>query len=269
MPPSEPGLLRHVAACNNARLPGRRAPFHVDGQAVGWMLPDAERVVGPDVTAAALPAAGRALADAGLCRWRGEAFDVRAAPGGPVLGSIDRGALPALGLQAVGVHLNGLVRRADGWHVWVGRRAMDKKLDPGKLDNMVGGGVPAGLGPEETLVKEAAEEAGLTASLVAQAVSCGTIAYAMERPEGLRRDRLFCYDLWLPEDIVPRPVDGEVSGFELWPSSRALAAVRDTDGFKFNVNLVLIDLFLRLGLVNDPALAAALHPDRLVSPPAG
>jgi thiamine pyrophosphokinase len=30
-----------------------------------------------------------------------------------------------------------------------------------------------------------------------------------------------------------------------------LEAVRDTDDFKFNVNLVLIDLFIRLGLIAD------------------
>ena len=31
--------------------------------------------------------------------------------------------------------------------------------------------------------------------------------------------------------------------------ARVFEAVRDTDQFKFNVNLVLIDLFLRLGLI--------------------
>ena len=266
MPPSEPGLLRHVAACNNARLPGRRVPFHVEGQAVGWVLPDAAAVVGTAVAAAALPDAGRALAEAGLCRWRDEAFDVRASAGGPALGTIDRGAMPALGLEAVGVHLNGLVHRPDGCHLWIGRRAMDKKLDPGKLDNIVGGGVPAGLGPDETLVKEADEEAGLPRWLVAQAVGFGVISYEMERPEGLRRDRLHCYDVWLPEDVVPRPVDGEVSGFELLPAASVLEAVRNTDDFKFNVNLVLIDLFLRLGLVQDAALGALLHPSRFSQP---
>ena len=40
--------------------------------------------------------------------------------------------------------------------------------------------------------------------------------------------------------------------FELWPARRVLEAVRDSDEFKFNVNLVLIDLFLREGLI-DPA----------------
>ena len=266
MPPSEPGLLRHVTACNNARLPGRRVPFRVAGQAVGWVGPDAAAVAGTAVTAAALPAVGRALAEAGLCRWRDEAFDVRASAGGPALGTIDRGAMAVLGLEAVGVHLNGLVHRPDGWHIWIGRRAMDKKLDPGKLDNMVGGGVPAGLGPDETLVKEADEEAGLPRWLVAQAVAFSVITYVMERPEGLRRDRLHCYDLQLPESTVPCPVDGEVSGFELLPAASVLEAVRHTDDFKFNVNLVLIDLFLRLGLVQDAALEASLHPSRFAQP---
>ena len=75
------------------------------------------------------------------------------------------------------------------------------------------------------------------------------IAYAMERPEGLRRDRLHCYDLDLPDDFKPSAADGEVEAFELWPIARVVQTVRDTDRFKFNVNLVLIDLFLREGLI--------------------
>ena len=262
MPDVSAALMRHIAACNNARLPGRRVPFHVDGERVGWMLPDAAAVAGADVSAADLPGVSRGLIEAGLCRWRDEAFDVRARPGGAVLGTIDRGALPVLGIEAVGVHLNGLVRRADGLHLWVARRAADKKLDPGKLDHLVAGGVSAGLGPEETLVKEAAEEAGLAEALVAQAVHRGVIGYVMEREEGLRRDWLHCYDLMLPESFTPVAVDGEVAGFELWPVVRVVEAVRETDAFKFNVNLVLIDLFLRLGLVADPDLDSALRGHR-------
>jgi hypothetical protein len=37
-----------------------------------------------------------------------------------------------------------------------------------------------------------------------------------------------------------------------------MEAVRDTNDFKFNVNLVLIDLFIRRGLI-DPAGADALR----------
>ena len=150
------------------------------------------------------------------------------------------------------MHVNGLVRRADGLHVWIARRAADKLLDPGKLDHITAGGVPAGLTPEQTLVKEAAEEAAIPASLASQARHVATIGYAMERPEGLRRDLLHCYDLDLPEDFMPQAADGEVASFELWPIARVLQTVRDTDDFKFNVNLVLIDLFLRQGLVAEP-----------------
>jgi hypothetical protein len=252
---------RHVHACNNAELPGTRTPFLIDDQPVGFVpahivaalngLPEVrclpDRVVLDD--AAALAAIARGLAERGLYRWRGEAFDVRARPDGPVLAQIDRGAVPSFGVQAAGVHVNGLVHRADGVHLWVARRAMDKLLDPGKLDHIVAGGIPAGLGPMETLVKEAEEEAAIPAHLVAAAVPVATIAYAMDRHEGLRRDILYCYDLALPADFVPRPTDGEVEAFELWPIARAVETVRSTEAFKFNVNLVLVDLFVRMGLV--------------------
>jgi 8-oxo-dGTP pyrophosphatase MutT (NUDIX family) len=259
--PKDSRFQRHVLACNNAELPGTRKPFLIGDQLVGYLpermaaalqeLPAIrclqDRVVLDD--AAALPGIARDLANRGLCQWRGEAFDVRAFPGGPALAQIDRGALPSFGTQAVGVHVNGLVRRRGGLHLWVARRAMDKLLDPGKLDNIVAGGVPAGLGLAETLVKEAAEEAAIQPGLAAAAVQVGVISYAMERPEGLRRDILYCYDLILPADFVPKAADGEVETFELWPIARAVETVRETNDFKFNVNLVMIDLFIRLGLI--------------------
>jgi 8-oxo-dGTP pyrophosphatase MutT (NUDIX family) len=255
-------LARHFAACNNVNLPGERIAFAIGTTQVGWVRPEVARALAglPGMTVAAtgatlaadaaatLPAIGRRLAEQGFCRWRGEAFDVRANADGPVLATLDRGALPVLGVLAFGAHLNGLVRRANGLHLWVARRAANRPLDPGKLDHLVAGGVPAGMTPRETLVKEAAEEAGMPPALVARAEQTGMISYAMERPEGLRNDRLICYDLELPEDFAPRPADGEAAGFELWPMARVLERVRDTDDFKFNVNLVLIALFQRLGL---------------------
>lgn len=259
-------LFRHIAACRNAVLPGGRAPFLLGPHRVGWLLPDladlvvaggarrlGEAVVLAD--AAALEPLARRLADDGTLPWRGEAFDVRTAPDGPVLGRLDRGALPAFGVLSLGVHLNGIVRRADGPWLWVGRRAKDKQMDPGKLDQLVAGGVPAGYTLDETLRKEAEEEAALPASLLQHARPGAAISYAMLRPEGLRRDWLRCYDLDLPENFMPRPVDGEVEAFELWPLPAVLDRVRRTEDFKFNVNLVLIDLFLRERLI-EPASSA-------------
>ncbi len=252
-------LSRHIRACNNAVLPGVRWRVFVGGHAVGWALPalaDAAAEQGGVLDAAGLhlprdgvAAIARALAAGGRYRWRDEPFDVRpdgAGEGdGPVLAQIDRGALPSFGIGAIGVHVNGLV----GDRLWVARRARSKPLDPGKLDHIVAGGVASGDTIAGTVVKEAGEEAGLPADLAARATSVGLIRYAAERDEGLRRDTLHCFDLELPPEFQPVATDGEVEAFELWPLPRVLDAVRRTDEFKFNVNLVLIDLFIRRGLV--------------------
>ena len=58
-----------------------------------------------------------------------------------------------------------------------------------------------------------------------------------------------CFDLELPEDFTPRANDGEVESFELWPVQRVVETVRDTTDFKYNCNLVLIDFFVRHGLL--------------------
>ena len=261
-------LIRHIRTCNNATLPGNRCRVWVSGQHVGWILPahaeaavshgalleEAGLVLSPDQ----IDPVTRAMAASGLFRWRGEAFDVRADADGPSLARIDRGALPKFGIGAVGIHLNGLV----GDHLWVARRSRDKPLDPGKLDHLVAGGVAAGDTVAATVIKEAGEEAGLSPALAATARQTGRVQYAMERDEGLRRDTLYCYDLDLPANFEPSPSDGEVEAFELWPLSRVLERVRDTDDFKFNVNLVLIDLFIRRELLSNSdarQLAAALH----------
>ena len=262
-------LLRHVAACRTAVLPGGRLPFRLGPHRVGWLAPDmAERVVAEGARRdggaivlddpAALPQLARRLADAGALRWRDEAFDVREAPDGPALAQIDRGAVPCFGVLSQGAHLNGLVRRAGETWLWVGRRAADRLMDPGKLDHLAAGGVTAGHTPDSTLLKEAGEEAGLSPDLLRDARQVATISYAMERPEGLRRDVLHCYDVDLSESFAPRPVDGEIESFELWPLRQVLDRVRRTDDFKFNVNLVLIDLFLR-EVVIDPAEAHQLR----------
>lgn len=256
--------MRHVRHCNNARLPGGRLPLLLRGVPIGWVEPrHAGRLAalgGGDrldfASGDALDAATRHLAQDGIFRWRDEAFDLRATADGPILGKADRGALPVLGALAWGVHVNGLVRRADGLHLWVARRAATKLLDGGKLDHLVAGGVSAGMSLDATLVKEAAEESGLAADLARRATRVGTIRYAMQRPEGLRRDILACYDLELPESFIPDAVDGEVERFELWPIARVLDQIRRGNNFKFNVNLVLIDLFIRLALVEgDEAMA--------------
>lgn len=263
-------LLRRLAELNAARLPGGRVAFLLGAEQVGWLAPAMADAVaefahvrrGPaGVVLEApeeLPGIARALSARGLLRWRREAFDVRASADGPVLSTIDRGALPAFGIEAQGIHLDALVRRADGLHIWIGKRAANKALDPGKLDHIVAGGMPAGHTPEETLVKEAGEEAALPADLARRAVRTGILRYAMDRPEGLRRDLIHCYEVELPEDFTPTPRDGEVESFSLWPLAQVAEALRGGGAaFKFNVVAVLAALLMRHGMFS-PAEAALI-----------
>jgi len=257
------GFLRHIEACRTAALPGRRRAVRFRGAEVGFIAPETLAALGlPDADLdvpdqAAFDRYARVLCTGGVHRFRDEAFDVRDHDG-RVAATLDRGALPLFGIQAFGVHVNGLVEGSGGWSLWIGTRNPNKLLDPGKLDHLVAGGVPAGMSYDDTVIKEAAEEAGVPAWLAAQARRVGEIRYDMERPEGLRRDVLICYDLIVPPDFAPHPHDDEVVKFELWPLAQVVEAVRDTDQFKFNVNLVLIDLFLRLGALDSDELRNAL-----------
>jgi 8-oxo-dGTP pyrophosphatase MutT (NUDIX family) len=268
-------LFRHIEASNNAPSPSHLLPFRFGAEQVGWVSAElaraltffprdfhfegrgismAGRLRTPGMRSDALAATVRELAKQGFGRVRGELFDIRAEANGPVLGTLDRGLIPQFGIIGQGVHLNGLVRRADGLHVWVGIRGRDKAVAPGQVDNLVAGGIPAGLTAEETLLKEAGEEASLPPELAVMARRVARLSYIMTNNEGLRRDVLHVFDLELPESFLPTPNDDEVERFELWPAARLLEVVRETEDVKFNVNLVLIDLFLREGLV-DPASA--------------
>ena len=160
---------------------------------------------------------------------------------------LDRAHISAFGVQAFGLHVNGLVRDGKRTRLWIARRAADRLVEPNKLDNLVAGGQPAGLSLTENLIKETAEEADLPQSLARQAVPVSAIRYCMETVSGFKPDTMFIYDLDLPVDFVPHNTDGEVSEFTLMDIDDVAARVRDTDDFKFNVNLVIVDLFIRLG----------------------
>src|SRR5215510_1174652 len=108
-------------------------------------------------------------------KWRNETFDVAPRWGMRPVFRLDRGAVPFFGTRAYGVHLNGYLREGDGdtLRLWVGRRSPDKQIEPNKLDNLVAGGIGNGHGADETLVKEAEEEASIPPGLIRHAVPAG------------------------------------------------------------------------------------------------
>jgi 8-oxo-dGTP pyrophosphatase MutT (NUDIX family) len=261
-------LLRHIASCNRYDPLGF-VEFTIAGRPAGLIRPEtatylsAQGLAEPGGDFASVSAYLARIVDglsgAGLmARPRGEMMPVLHRWGDPAIGQIDRAGLPALGLPAFGVHVNGFVRGEHGLELWIGRRAMDRPVAPGKLDHLVAGGVTMGLTAAQTLIKEADEEAGLPPDIARRAVPAGIVSYRLDLPEGLRRDTLFVFDLELPQGIVPANRDGEVESFELWPVARVIENLRTGDDFKFNVGPVLIDFLIRHGLLdpdNEPDYA--------------
>jgi 8-oxo-dGTP pyrophosphatase MutT (NUDIX family) len=259
-----------LRACS-AFDPADCLPFSVDGQSVGLVRPEfaarlaefshvflvsphevrlASDLVGADARTRAVEEVLRQLAARGVIRgWRDELYSVAAAPDKPTLFLMERAAIPKFGIWASGAHVNGFVREGDELLMWIGRRSPDKYTAPNKLDQIVAGGRPAHLTVWETVLKEGEEEANIDAALASRALPVGAITYCTERREGLRRDVLYVYDLELPRDFVPVNHDGEIAEFRLWPIRRVLETVRDTEDFKFNCALVVIDFLIRHGLI--------------------
>jgi isopentenyldiphosphate isomerase len=184
-----------------------------------------------------------------LWSWVGEPFPVKASVTDPTRFVMERTLTAPLGCLTFGVHLNGYVRTHEGIELWVAKRAQNKPTFPGKLDNMVGGGQPAGIGLFENLLKECFEEAGISEAQASQSVSTGTISYRHTDGRGLKRDILYCYDLELPDSFVPICQDGEVESFERLPIDDVLSMIETTDAFKYNCNLVIIDFAIRHGIL--------------------
>jgi len=264
-------FLDHIRHANNWNSQEFR-PFAVGGRIVGHIrldridalraFPDTFVIFGDHVAlapglddfdsgSAAMEEALGVLRDSGeFPGWRGEYYPVMREWGDEPLMQVERATCPWLGVRSWGVHVNGFVRRPDGLHMWIARRARDKPTYPGMLDNIVAGGQSIGIGLMENVIKECAEEADIPTDIAKQARAIGAISYCHQYEDGLKPDQQFCYDLELSADFQPRNTDGEVEGFELWPMDRVASVVRDSFDFKFNCNLVIIDFLIRHGLID-------------------
>lgn len=169
--------------------------------------------------------------------------------------TIERAASRFWGTLTLGAHCNGYVADALGrpTHLWVAKRSLTKPTDPGKLDNLIGGGVPLGQSPWEALQREAFEEAGLAPDEIAQATPGRIVALHCDIPEGLQREHLHVYDLRLPAGRIPQNQDGEVAWHQCWPVTDALSAAAE-GRFTTDAALATLDFALRFGLVpaDDP-----------------
>lgn len=265
------GFLR--AACTHASHLGRELPvlpFYVRDHAVGWLRPSFADLLRrwphvfevnpayvrlhakpdtPQGRTEAMDMVTRELArDGVISGWRDEQVNVSHHYSGPELLRLERAASRHFGIMCYGAHLNGFTRRNGMAHAWIARRGPDRPVDPDKLDNLVGGRIASGLSVDETLRKEAWEEAGIAGALLADVTCLGAVRVEYSVPEGLHREILFVHDLWLPEEFVPANQDGEVAEIRCMPVEEVLQNLLAGD-FTLDAGTVMIDGLLRLGAV--------------------
>lgn len=199
-------------------------------------------------------------AEGALTAWRDERYEARAAEGAPPVFAIERAAARYFGLRTQAVHVNGLVDTGASAAMWIARRSPTKAIDPGRLDNLVGGGVAAGASVADTLVKEAWEEAGIDAAVARTARSAGIVHVRRLQPDGLQHETIHVHDLWLPRDFVPANQDGEVVEHRLVPLEAMAALLANDEGpeaLTADASLVAVDALLRLGTID---AEEPLHP---------
>ena len=209
-------VLRLPAPARDARLAQIHARLHADGLIVGW---------------------------------RDEPYPLRDRSGGEH-GTLERAASRFWGMLTLGAHCNGYVADASGrpTHLWIARRSLTKPTDPGRLDNLIGGGVPAGQSPREAVIREGWEEAGLEPRQMTGLATGGLIDLECDIPEGRQHERLHVFDLALPAGLVPRNVDGEVAEHRLMPVAEALARAAAGE-LTTDAALATLDFAVRHGLV--------------------
>ncbi|KAK2600831.1 hypothetical protein N8I77_010338 [Diaporthe amygdali] len=171
---------------------------------------------------------------------------------------LERFAASLFGICSRGAHLTAYVRNtslpvSSGLRVWVARRDANLHTYPGMLDTTVAGGVKAEDTPLQCIVAESDEEAALPLSYVQQnIVPTGVVTYVSQsRKTGqVRPNILHVYDLELEEGMKPVPKDGEVEEFYLMTVEEVTKAMLDGE-FKPNCCLVMLDFFVRHGIITD------------------
>ena len=245
-------------------------PLRVDGQRIGFLTPErAQRLARFDVFRrradaleiacerrerdGAMAEVARTLAAEGaLSAWRDERYAVRTQFDASPLFEIERAAARYLGIRTYAAHVNGLVRASDGIRMWLARRSATKAIDPGMLDNLVGGGIAAGTTIVDTVVKESWEEAGIPAATARQATQTAELTVFRQQRDGIQHETIYAHDLWLPPDWAPENQDGEAVEHRLVTLAAAAGIIANEtppDVMTADASLVTLDCLVRLGAI--------------------
>jgi len=217
--------------------------FDDDGVALSALLGrEAER------TAALAPVIARLAAEGVIAGWRDERYAVVDHPEAPPLAFMERAAARFFGILSFAAHCNGFTRRGADTLMWIARRSPGKPIDPGMLDNLVGGGIAHGYSVRDTLLKEAWEEAGIPPALMALATPGRGIQVLREVVEGCQWERIYVHDLELPPEFQPSNRDGEVAEFRLCPLPEVMDLIAAGE-LTVDASLVALDFLFRRGLL--------------------
>ncbi|KAG0642434.1 NUDIX hydrolase domain-like protein [Tuber brumale] len=181
--------------------------------------------------------------------WRNELYTIYS-PKGHEYFRLERSACALFGV----VHMTAYTTCP--LKIWVPRRNPAKPTYGGLLDNTVAGGISSGMSVFETLVKESEEEASFPENLIREkAKAVGHVSYFYQRmktaggEEGLLQPEVqYVYDLEVGNDVIPKPCDDEVQDFHLMDVQQVKAELAK-GSFKPNCSLVLLDFFIRHGIV--------------------
>nr|XP_046253973.1 thiamin pyrophosphokinase 2 [Scatophagus argus] len=177
--------------------------------------------------------------------WRDEKYSVMPKFSDSPLMCMERAATSLFGVKRYGVHLNGYTVSDSGdVSMWLARRSPTKQTYPGLLDNVAAGGLAAGFGIKQTLVKECQEEACIPAAIADKAHSVSTVSYTYYDEDGVFAESQFVFDLELPLDFKPSVGDREVQDFYLLPIDKVKELLA-TDDFKPNSAMVVLDFLIR------------------------
>jgi 8-oxo-dGTP pyrophosphatase MutT (NUDIX family) len=232
-----------VATLHLGLLKNLPQQIQIDDDAVTLLVAPAHR----DAVLAEINAGLRAAG--GIRGWRDEMIALWSPDGRRQLAVIERAAARFWGTLTLGAHCNGYCVDGDGRvsELWIARRSPTKATDPAKLDNLIGGGVGLGQTPEQALLREAGEEAGLDAPDLGARLRGRIIAIERDVAEGLQVEHIHVFDVELPRGRIPVNRDGEVAEFRCVPIAEALA-IAAGDQMTVDASLVTLDFALRRGL---------------------
>jgi 8-oxo-dGTP pyrophosphatase MutT (NUDIX family) len=219
------------------------AAFHRQGDALHLVCDAGAR------TAVMADVASELAREGALTAWRDERYAVRTRFDAPALLEIERAAARYFGIHTYAAHVNGLVRAQDGVRMWLARRSLAKSIDPGLLDNLVGGGIAANATIAGTVVKESWEEAGIAAEVASRAANSAELTIFRRQPDGIQHETMYAHDLWLLPQWTPVNQDGEAVDHRLASLTELVRILGRDDGpdvMTADASLVAFDCVTRL-----------------------